>query len=141
MTNSKHSLSTQKKYCVSVSPTFLYEKTPQSACGRIAKTCKIARHGYVNCVRANSLTVFDTDILVDALGVALVQNTTHRMFVTDLQQIGFTLVTDPRHKGHAAWMKWAAWWPIVGVWHEPGNRGQTFTRLRANMRNRAQECL
>jgi len=60
---------------------------------------------------------------IRALCVALVEKTTHRMLVTDLLQIGFTPVTDPRHKGRAAWMKRAAWGPIVGVWHEPGNRG------------------
>src|SRR5687768_9004497 len=67
MANSKHSLSAQKKYCVSVLPKFLYEKTPRSACGRIEKTYKIVRHGYAHYVRANGLTVFDTDIHVDAL--------------------------------------------------------------------------
>src|SRR5712691_12938431 len=67
MTNSKHSLSAQKQYYVSVSPKFPYEQTPLSACGRIEKTCKIARHGYVDCVRASGLPVFDTDMLVDAL--------------------------------------------------------------------------
>src|SRR5262249_37341908 len=65
-------------------------------------------------------------VLASALHVALVEETTHGMLVTDLLQRGFMSVTDPRHEGRAAWVKRAARGPIVGVWHEPSNRGQTL---------------
>ncbi len=74
-------------------------------------------HACTSCQCANVVwSVYD-------LGVALVKKTAHRMLFPDLQQIGFTPVTDSRHRGRAAWMKRATWRPIVGVWYEPGNRG------------------
>jgi hypothetical protein len=38
-----------------------------SACGQIGKTFKIAPHGFANYLRADGLTVVNTDILIDAL--------------------------------------------------------------------------
>src|SRR5215831_570436 len=67
MMNWKPLLTARKPYCVSVLPKRRCAKTPLLVCGRIAKTCKIALHGYVNCVRAHGLTVLDTDLLIDAL--------------------------------------------------------------------------
>jgi len=55
--------------------------------------------------------------------MALVEETTHRMLCIYLLQIGFPPLTDPRHKGHTARMKRTTRGPIVGMGHEPGNRG------------------